>query len=182
MPARATTNIVTLLQILLTPFNEVEQAYNDLLRNRSIDTGVGNSLDIIGRIVGQPRIGLAIGDDDTYRRYLRARVLVNRSDGSADDLIGVVQAALSDYAPALNVHVYPGDVVGTGIAMIVVQLEGVFINDTIATVLLDLLRAAASGGVRVILRYGVSTYANAFRLDSGPGLDVGHLFRGVDAG
>jgi hypothetical protein len=180
--ARVTTNIVSLLQILLTPFNELEAMFNDLLTQRSIDVAVGDQLDILGDIVGQPRIGAAIGDDDTYRRYIRARVAANRSDGTGDDVIQVVQLALADYLPALNVHLYPNEVNGQGVAMLVVQIEGVFINDTIATVLIDLLQVTVSAGVRCILRYGVSSYANAFRFDVGPGLDSGHLFRGVDVG
>jgi hypothetical protein len=180
---RVATNIVSLVQILLEPFNELEAAFSDLLTQRSIDVAVGDQLDILGTVVGQPRVGAAVGNDDIYRRYVRARVAANRSSGTGDDLIGVVQLALADYMPTLNVHVYPGDVNGAGYAMIVVQIEQVYIDDEIAAVLEDLLQASVSAGVRCILRYAVSAWSSAFRFDTpGQGFDQGRLLRGVDVG
>jgi len=57
-------------------------------RGLSIDAGEGASLDLIGRIVREARDGRA---DYEYRRGLRTRILVNRSQGRVPDLIAIVR-------------------------------------------------------------------------------------------
>ncbi len=52
----------------------------------SIDDGDTDQLDLIGRIVREDRNGRS---NDDYRRALRVRVLVNRSQGRIEDLIGI---------------------------------------------------------------------------------------------
>jgi hypothetical protein len=172
---RQPTNIVDLLAILLAPFNELETAFNDLLLNRTIDLAVGDALAVIGRIVGQPAIGDAIGDDDVYRKYIKARAAANRSDGTGEDLIAVCALVLD--GTGANVRLYR-----EGPATQIVEIDDVAITETVATVLLYFLQAACSAGARVLLRYALSPPASVFRFDSGPGYDVGHLAAGVDAG
>lgn len=43
------------LQLLVGPSLEIQDVLRQLMQERSIDTAVGNQLDIIGNIVGQPR-------------------------------------------------------------------------------------------------------------------------------
>jgi hypothetical protein len=43
------------LQLFSTEANALNDTFRDLMQKRSIDTAVGEQLDIIGRIVGQPR-------------------------------------------------------------------------------------------------------------------------------
>lgn len=43
------------LQLMIEGQEELEQVFQDLLEKRSIDTAEGEQLDVIGRIVGQPR-------------------------------------------------------------------------------------------------------------------------------
>lgn len=43
------------LQLLINQQQELEQVFKDLIQLRSIDTAFGEQLDVIGRIVGQPR-------------------------------------------------------------------------------------------------------------------------------
>jgi Protein of unknown function (DUF2612) len=156
----------TLMSILLAPFQDVENALIQLLNQRGVDTAVGAQLDVLGRVVGQLRGGL---DDDTYRRYIRARVAANRSDGKREDVVRVCQLVLVDLTAAeIKVH-------REGTATLVVFIDGVAITGEIATALITFLEAAVSNGVRIILRYSISPPASVFRLDSGPGLDVGHL-------
>lgn len=64
--------------ILGPQFQDLEDAAQGLLALLNIAEAVGAQLDLIGRLVGQPRAGL---DDDTYRFYLQARIAANRSDG-----------------------------------------------------------------------------------------------------
>lgn len=44
------------LQLLSLPAEEVQETWRQLMQERSIDTAVGKQLDIIGDIVGQPRV------------------------------------------------------------------------------------------------------------------------------
>jgi hypothetical protein len=66
----------------------LEDAAYDVIIKRLIDVAVGAQLDVIGRIVDQPRAGQ---DDDVYRVYLVARIRINRSQGHARDLIDVLK-------------------------------------------------------------------------------------------
>jgi hypothetical protein len=60
---------------------EVEDVASDLYTKRTIDTATGDTLDIIGEIVGQLRGGLS---DDDYRSAIRFRIQLNVSCGQPD--------------------------------------------------------------------------------------------------
>ncbi len=66
---------------------DLEDVYFDLLLDRAIDTAVGEQLDGLGSIVGEDRKGK---DDDTYRLWIKARRLVNKSSGTAPQLIEIL--------------------------------------------------------------------------------------------
>lgn len=53
---RDSTNLIAYIKALLVEANTLEQVFQDLLDKRWIDTAEGAQLDIIGAIVGQPRI------------------------------------------------------------------------------------------------------------------------------
>ena len=53
---RESTNLINYIRTLLVESDNLEQVYRDLLDKRWIDTAEGINLDIIGSIVGQPRI------------------------------------------------------------------------------------------------------------------------------
>ena len=53
---RESTNLISYLKALLLEANTLEQVFSDLIEKRWIDTAEGSQLDIIGSIVGQPRI------------------------------------------------------------------------------------------------------------------------------
>ncbi len=73
-----------------------EDAAQTLLTLLDIDASSGVQLDTIGRVVGQPRLGVV---DSTYRLYLRARILANRSTGTAEEIYAVFAALLGAAAP-----------------------------------------------------------------------------------
>jgi hypothetical protein len=60
---------------------------NQLETERTIDSGVGAQLDNLGKILGQPR---GTFDDATYRIWLHARILINRSSGAPEQLISLL--------------------------------------------------------------------------------------------
>ncbi len=84
------------LCIYIDQIQLVENALFQLATLRTIDTGAGEQLDGIGRIVGQERQGLSDAD---YKPLLRARIRANNSEGTGPDLIAVAAAALDDPGP-----------------------------------------------------------------------------------
>lgn len=53
---RESANLINYIKTLLVEANTLEEVYQDLLTERWIDTAVGINLDILGLIVGQPRV------------------------------------------------------------------------------------------------------------------------------
>lgn len=160
------TKIVALLKAMLGPCNDIETALQALLIQRTIDTAVGAQLDIIGRIVGQPRLGLS---DTDYRRYCKVKIKAENSGGVIEDLISVCVLILdvSLVAPLTVTTQQP--------ATVVIQHFAGALNDTLAATCYSFLRTAGAGGVRVIFEWIDVPIAQVYRLDAGPGLDVGHL-------
>lgn len=158
-----------LTAICQTGVQPLVDCLNQLYAQRSISTAVGANLDVIGRIVGQPRNGL---DDDTYRRYCRANIFAHRSRGTAEDLLRV--ADLIVFEDAATYDIQPG-----GVATVVVTIEGFAVTDDLARVVFTFLQRSASIGIRVLLQY-VNQLTPVFQFDAGPGLDVGHLATVID--
>lgn len=81
------TALRQLICSLVSPLDEIEAALLDVHYNRWIaNTTSGEQLDVLGRIVREPRNGL---DDATYLRAIRTRVLINRSSGKLEELIEI---------------------------------------------------------------------------------------------
>ena len=162
MPAN---NIEKLLAALLVPMQDIENALQQLRYYRSVDTAEGDQLDVIGRIVGQLRLGL---DDDTYRRYIRARIATHNSDGTTEDLLTICELVVYD-----DDAVYT--LVQEGTATARLSVTEISLDPDLAAVLFGFLNAARAAGVRIILTWWESPPAEMFRFDAGPGFDVGHL-------
>ena len=69
-----------------------EEQFFDLLLSRGLDEAIANSLVQWGRIVGEQQGGL---NDDDYRRFIKARIAANISEGTIDELIGVFATVTS---------------------------------------------------------------------------------------
>jgi hypothetical protein len=157
--------IEQLIAVYMAPMQRLENTCIDMLTKRSVDTAEGVQLDVLGRIVGQSRLGLS---DTDYRRYIRARIATNRSTGKQEELINIARLILNDSTIPLVIH-------REGTATVIVDLTGAQLTVSLANTLITFLRLAVAAGVRLILRYTLSPTADTFRLDSGPGLDVGYL-------
>lgn len=87
------------LSALLAAFTarcqELEDTLWDIFDTRFIERAEGTQLDVLGRIVGQVRIG---PDDATYRVFIRTRIIANKSRGRPDDMIAVAASALQGLA------------------------------------------------------------------------------------
>jgi hypothetical protein len=162
-------NITKLITALVGPGQSVEDALQQLYSERRVDTAIGEQLDVLGRLVGQPRNGMV---DDDYRRMIRARISVNRSKGTIADAITVSDLVIDDDAITYEVD-------NQGVAAYVVRLMGAPVTDTVAALLIAMLRDTAAGGVRPILEYSDQAYANWLFLDE-DNLDEESFFAAID--
>jgi len=142
------------LAALLTPFQALEDAFQQLRTERSIDNAVGAQLDAIGKIVGRARQGVT--DDEIYRRYVRAQIVTNKSDGLIDDMLTLADLIVFD-----DDATYVLD--NQGACAFVLRVEGIVLDDDIADVLIAFLRRAAAAGVRPILEWHAADPSTAGR-------------------
>lgn len=77
-------------QILLNPQQEIENTLGQMLRLKSILLGAADRLDIIGAIVGEPRL---FRTDDEYRAAIYIRIFLNKSSGEPPAVIAALRAA-----------------------------------------------------------------------------------------
>lgn len=81
----------------------LDDAIYDVIVARLIDRAVGAQLDQIGRLVGERRKDR---DDPTYRIFIRARILINRSNGTTPELLAILALVtethftFAEYQPA----------------------------------------------------------------------------------
>lgn len=148
------------LSALLDEVQALEAAIQQVKAGYHIDDAVGAQLDVLGRIVGQPRIGQ---DDESFRTYVLARVAANKSSGRTKDLLNVVRLATSNEPNARHEF-------WRSLKTFVVFIEG--ISRERAQAIADLLGDAAGATRRVIVST-TPAVDTAFRWDSGPGWDVG---------
>lgn len=149
-------NVRALITVWCRPVQAFEEVLYQVLTERTVDLAVGVQLDMLGVIVGQPRGGLV---DDDYRRYIRARIRVNRSSGTIDELIVIARLIVNDEDATIWLEPsYP--------AACVMHIQGIPVDDAIATALVVFLRAAATGGVRVVLEWSTVAPEDTFTWDS----------------
>lgn len=141
------------LAALITPFQDLEDANQQLLVERRIDTAVGVQLDIIGKLVGCAREGVT--DDEIYRRRIRATVCVNKSDGIIEDILTVSDLVVYDDDAYYHVT-------AVGIAAVELVIEDIVVEYELAGVLIKLLRRTVSGGVRLVLEFWTATEDEMF--------------------
>lgn len=161
------TNAQRLIAALVGACQPLEQALMQLLLLRRVDTAEGAQLDVIGGLVGRARDGAA---DDVYRRRIRAQIATNASDGRTEDLIAITDLVVYDDDALARVET-------TGAAAVVVHVEGVALDMSIAWILIEFLRRAVAAGVRVLLDTLTDTPDDSFTFEAsvlgfpgGPGL------------
>lgn len=165
------TNTQKVIRVLMTPAAGMEAVMQQVLLLRSVDTAVGVQLDAIGSLVGRARQGVT--DDEIYRRYCRAQIVANRSNGVIATILLIADLIINDPAATLTLH-------NEGIATFALEVGGIALDPAVASVVIELVLKGASAGVRAIIEYATSPPASVFRFDTGPGLDVGHLGGATD--
>lgn len=166
------TKLRALLRILLTPFQDVENAIQQVLQI-SVTSSTGQTLTLLGKIVGQERNGIT--DDEVFRRYVRARIATNRSTMVGEDIIRVLLLVMGDDATKVVVN-------NNGDAAFEVTIQGVVVLDDLATILLRFLRAAAGVGIRPILMTWPAVEADMFAFSGGTGMGWGDALDAATGG
>ena len=153
----------------LESVQEVEDAAWQLLTERDLDSAVGAQLDQLGRLVGEERQGRT---DGQYRPFVRARILINRSNGRGEELLTILRVVLGDAVALRLREEYPAAFT------VVVSELGALTPDT----LIRLLRQAKAAGVRVLLEYSLVapeeafTFATASSVELDPARGFGSTF------
>lgn len=125
---------------LLDQVQELEDAIWDVFQAFDPDTAVGNALDLLGQLVGEPRLERV---DDEFRTAIRVRVLVNASDGKTEQLYAILAGIFGAFEtpPVFRIYeTYP-----LTIAAEIVGDPGAVTIETIHR----LLTQAKAGGVRL---------------------------------
>ena len=138
-------NLNKLAQTYLDQCQDLEDAFFEIILERCLDDAVGVQLTTLGKIVQQ---GRTTSDDGRFRAMIRARIAINLSDGTAEDIIKVCKLLLQEFAEAIRLRDEPP-----------AQLR-VTITDPLQSVDPDLLQSlldeADAGGVRLLLGYTTS--------------------------
>lgn len=158
------------LGALVNSVQEIEVALFDVLEQTAVATAVGVWLDRLGAIVGEPRDGASDAD---FRKYISARIRANRSHGTFEDVIEVIEAWG-------NATFFTGDVTLTelGRASFHLDISGDIIPfSTIADAahlarLARLLPKTRAGGVGAQLLWSPDAEANIFTFSSGASLEA----------
>jgi hypothetical protein len=158
-----------LLASWLTEVQAVEDAFYQLLTERSVTTATGKTLDLLGAIVGQPRDGR---DDATYRLWISARVMVTRSSGTTEQIIAIANKLVGGGAVVMREY-YPGS--------FILDLGGVEVHTGIE--IAQLIVQAKAAGVRFMATWWNVSWPAVFTFapgdepvsDSPLGFDAGRF-------
>jgi len=136
---RDQANLEAFVTIIAEAAQQLEDGIYPLLLGRMIDTAIGVQLDMIGRIVRQPRNGLS---DEQYRLRLKVRIATNRSRGTLNELLNIVALALlPDVALVVATPQYP--------AAIFFDIRDLPVSAELASTIISFLRDGASAGVQI---------------------------------
>lgn len=129
--------IASFVYAVVRQVQEIEDVAHDIIDAWMIDNATGPRLTSIGQFVGQENTGA--WDEDTYRLYIKARIRINRSEGTRKDVWDVTQllgvrAKITPVYPAANridlldnpeqsatIAVLLGDTVGAGIGAMTIS-------------------------------------------------------------
>jgi hypothetical protein len=140
-------NLAALSDAYVEQIQDLEDVYFQLIDDRTLDTAVGVQLDGIGQIVGEERKGL---NDDDYRIRLKARIRINLSSGTAEELYRILELLVQN-----NIEIeefYP--------AAIVIRLDNEFIGDE--DEIAGIIAVSRAAGVDATLEFTESPDANTF--------------------
>lgn len=130
----------------------------DLLVSTGLDEATGHALDQWGELVGEQRGTL--GDND-YRQFILARMLVNRSSGTVDELLQIL-----DVCTTPNAGVWHQDNLPAGIYLVVDRQA--FMSDPVRRRVARLMEDARPAGRHVSV---IEALVGGFGFDADPGAE-----------
>jgi hypothetical protein len=148
------TNMQAVVTALVEQVQDIEDDLYTMITSAVIAAAVGVQLDRIGEWVGQPRWDR---NDADYRDLLGARVLVNSSDGTIEDIIAALVAM-----GATSVLYRYQDTARYSLGLTVVGVLSAADGDAYR----QLLDTASPSGVAYLLRITDSVPSPAFQLDT----------------
>lgn len=157
---RSRTRYRDLLAALVRPFQEIEDALLEILRQRHLDHAEGAQVDQLGERVGEARNGAT---DAAYKRRIRARIARNRSQALVEDAIRIARLVIHDTAASVQIIQRPP-------ACVVVRIGSTATDADVAEDVIGFLHRAVAGGVRVLVEYSETTPAATFTFDGPAGL------------
>jgi hypothetical protein len=177
---RGKPRIEGILRALVDGVQDLDDGVLQVYVGRWIDAAEGVQLDELGTLLDLARSGWP---DETYRRLLKAQILVLASDGEYSDVIAVLAAV-----GITAVHVE--DVT---VAAMHVSLDEPPPDDIDGGILFDLLERTRAGGVRLTFEFPTATADDAFTFaddttttvdaargfGDATGADVGGYFEGL---
>ena len=95
-PVWGMPRIASFVWAIVTGLQELENAVQSVISLRTVEGATLTQLKVLGKIVGQR---YASEETETYRALIKARIAANRSSGTMDDLLRVVQALDYAYVP-----------------------------------------------------------------------------------
>lgn len=134
----------------------IEDVVWQLYTLRTLGDATGTQLDTLGAIVGQAR---EASTDARYRARIRGRILANRSNNSAEAIIGIAQAVVNDANLVAVLTVVPP-------AAFVLELQGVVVDDDTADVLADLVRVARAAGIGAFVQWSTEAEVDTLTCDA----------------
>lgn len=161
--------ICSLVEAMATGVQVLEDLGFQLIVDRTLATATGAALDQWGETVGEQRGGLS---DPDYRLFITARIAVNESGGSTDELIRIWQLVTSPQVSVLEVPLYPA-----GIWLQVIREEP--LSDEVARRVGDIMRDAKPSGVSLELVEAVIGYFGFLTNPDAEPLDVGLFARSL---
>jgi Protein of unknown function (DUF2612) len=164
------TNLEQLIEILSAPFQRLDEAAVQVRDGYDVDTAIGVQLDVLGKLVNQKRDGHL---DDVYRRYIRARIAVNKSSGKHEELLNIARLVLGSTDGNVWIRT-------RGNAEMILEVHDLPCDDDTAAALVEMVGSAVSAGVRVCVVTSRRALSSMFRFDSGLGYDQGHYAGGDD--
>ena len=132
---------------------EVENVLVDVLVLSMIPNATGEQLDVLGRIVGELRRGRS---DTEYTIAISARITINKTNATIEDLIFVLLAAIDRDYEINNLG---------GAALLIRAVDA--LSTLEATALKQVIDDARGGGVRADLIYSLVDDAATFTFASG---------------
>lgn len=102
---RDVLSVRAIAALMASPLQPLEDAAF-VLWGETVDNAEGESLDVLGRLVGQAREGR---DDAAFRLWIKVRAKINRSCGTPEEILAIFRALTSGSVPLVLEEVYPAE-------------------------------------------------------------------------